>query len=110
LTNQVGISINSQAIVTEQSMNQSFRPGLTYTNWFTKHKGKFDAICSHCGYSGHLVDKCFQLIRYPPRWKGSRGKRSVSTPTIAKNFQRLSTANNTIVLEQNYGTLNIVFS
>jgi hypothetical protein len=109
-TNAVGISIDSQAMVPEQYVNQSSRPGSTYTNRFTKQKGKVDAIYSHCGYLGHLVDKCFQLIGYPPRWKGQEEKRFVSTPTIGKNFQRLSTANNIVVLEQNSGTPNIVFS
>jgi hypothetical protein len=109
-TNAVGISIDSQAMVPEQYVNQSSRPGSTYTNQFTKQKRKVDAIYSHCGYLGHLVDKCFQLIGYPPRWKGQEEKRFVSTPTIGKNFQRLSIANNIVVLEQNSGTPNIVFS
>jgi hypothetical protein len=49
-TNAVGISIDSQAMVPEQYVNQSSRPGSTYTNRFTKQKGKVDAIYSHCGY------------------------------------------------------------
>jgi len=61
-------------------------------------------------YSGHLADKCFQLIGYPPGWKGPRGKIFVATPYISKHFQRISTANNIVVLEQNSGTPNIVFS
>jgi len=77
LTNAIGVPIDSQAMVAEQSMNQSFRPGPIYANRFTKQKGKLDTICSYCGYSGHLVDKCFQLIGYPPGWKGTRGKRFV---------------------------------
>ncbi|RVX14099.1 hypothetical protein CK203_011426 [Vitis vinifera] len=106
LTNAVGISIDSQAMVVEQSS----RIVSTSNTQFTKQKGKSDAICSHCGYSGHLVDKCFQLIGYPPGWKGPRGKRFNSTPTVAKNFQRLPTANNTNVLEQNSSNSNMIFS
>ncbi|RVW16870.1 Retrovirus-related Pol polyprotein from transposon RE1 [Vitis vinifera] len=106
LTNAVGISIDSQAMVVEQSS----RIVSTSNTQFTKQKGKSDAICSHCGYSGHLVDKCFQLIGYPPGWKGPRGKRFNSTPTAAKNFQRLPTANNTNVLEQNSSNSNMIFS
>ena len=62
LINAICISIDSQVMVLEQYVNQSSKPGSTYTNRFTKQKEKVDAICSHCGYSGHLVDKCFQLI------------------------------------------------
>ena len=90
--------------------DQSSRTVSTSNTQFTKQKGKSDAICSHCGYSGHLVDKCFQLIGYPPRWKGPRGKRFNSTPTAAKKFQRLPTANNTNVLEQNSSNSNMIFS
>ncbi|KAF5469796.1 hypothetical protein F2P56_010356 [Juglans regia] len=62
LTNAIGISFDSQAMVAEQSS----RTVSTNNTRFTKQKGKSDAICSHCGYSGHLVDKYFQLIGYPP--------------------------------------------
>ncbi|KAF5449041.1 hypothetical protein F2P56_029529, partial [Juglans regia] len=106
LTNAIGISFDSQAMVAEQSS----RIVSTNNTRFTKQKGKSDAICSHCGYSGHLVDKCFQLIGYPPGWKGPRGKRFNSTPTAATNFQKLPTANNTTVLEQNSSNPNIIFS
>ena len=106
LTNAVGISIDSQAMVVEQSS----RIVSTSNTQFTKQKGKSDAICSHCGYSGHLVDKCFQLIGYPPGWKRPRGKIFNSTPTAAKKFQRLPTTNNTNVLEQNSSNSNMIFS
>ena len=105
LTNAVGISIDSQAMVVEQSS----RIVSTSNTQFTKQKGKSNAIYSHCGYSGHLVDKCFQLIGYPPGWKEPRGKRFNSTPTTTKNFQRLPTANNTNVLEQNSSNSNMIF-
>jgi len=82
-----------------KQLNKKVRPVPTYANQFTKQKGKFDAICSHYGYSRHLVDKCFQLIGYPHRWKGSRGKRFVVTLYISKKIQRLSTTNNTAILE-----------
>ena len=91
-------------------VEQSLRTVSTSNTQFTRQKGKSDAIYSHCGYSGHLVDKCFQLIGYPPGWKGPRGKRFNSTPTAAKNFQRLPTANNTNVLEQNSSNSNMIFS
>ena len=65
LINAVGIFIDLQAMVVEQSINQFSRPCPIYANRFAKHKGKSDAICFHLSYSGHLVDKCFQIIRYP---------------------------------------------
>lgn len=29
--------------------------------------------CSHCEGTSHTVDRCFQIIGYPPGWKGPRG-------------------------------------
>ncbi|KAF5469500.1 hypothetical protein F2P56_013565 [Juglans regia] len=55
LTNAVHIPLDSHAMVAAQPSTQ------TYSNVvkFSKVKGKSDVICSHCGFSGHLVDKCF---------------------------------------------------
>ncbi|KAI3457340.1 hypothetical protein Pfo_014003 [Paulownia fortunei] len=39
--------------------------------------------CSHCGFSGHTVDKCFKIIGYPPGWKGPKGSRIASDSTTA---------------------------
>jgi hypothetical protein len=59
LTNAVGVSIDSQAMVAEQYVNQSSRPVLTYANRFTKQKGKFDAICSHYDIQDTLLINAF---------------------------------------------------
>uniref|UniRef100_A0A2N9H706 Reverse transcriptase Ty1/copia-type domain-containing protein n=1 Tax=Fagus sylvatica TaxID=28930 RepID=A0A2N9H706_FAGSY len=36
-------------------------------------KGQFQKrerpLCSHCGITGHIVDKCYKLHGYPPRYK-----------------------------------------
>jgi hypothetical protein len=110
LTNMVGIPIDSQAMVAEQYHNQIPRSGSTYVTRFAKQKGKSEVTCSHCGYPGHLVDKCFQIIGYPPGWKGPKGKRFVATPHANRNYQRLPTAHNTVVSDQHQDTPNIVFS
>ena len=93
LTNAVGIPIDSQAMVAEQYHNPNSRSGSTYTTRFAKQKGKTEATCSHCGYPGHVVDKCFQIIGYPPGWKGPRGKRFATIPHASRNFQRLPWSN-----------------
>ncbi|RVW24419.1 Retrovirus-related Pol polyprotein from transposon RE2 [Vitis vinifera] len=83
LTNAVGISIDSQAMIVEQSS----RIVSTSNTQFTKQKGKSNAIYSHCGYSGHLVDKCFQLIGYPPGWKEPEEKDSTLHQLQPKIFK-----------------------
>ena len=110
LTNAVGIPIDSQAMIDAQYHNQNSRSGSTYTTRFAKQKGKTEATCSHCGYPGHLIDKCFQIIGYPLGWKGPRGKRFATMPQTSRNFQRIPTEHNTAVLEPHLDTPNIVFS
>lgn len=89
---------------------QPLRQPSTNGVQFPKPKGKSNAICSRCGYFGHLVDKCFQLIGYPPRWKGPRGKRSLPTQSEATTNSRLPIANNVSSLEQNSSIPNTIFS
>ena len=96
----VGIPVDSHAMVVAQYHNPIPRTGSTYVTRFAKQKGKSEVTCSHCGYPGHLVDKCFQIIGYPSEWKGPKGKRFVATPHANRNYQRLPTAYNTIVFYQ----------
>ncbi|KAG6676552.1 hypothetical protein I3842_15G157400 [Carya illinoinensis] len=105
LTNAVGINLDSHAMIAAQPSRQASTNGVR----FTKPKGKTDVTCSHCGYSGHLADKCFQLIGYPPGWKGPRGKRSFLTSSGGA-VPRLPIANNVSCLEQNPSISNMIFS
>jgi hypothetical protein len=110
LTNMVGVSIDSHAMAAGQYHNPNHRSGSTYVTRFSKQKGKSEATCSHCGYPGHLVDKCFQIIGYPPGWKGPKGKRFAATPHTNRNYQTLPIAHNTVASEQKQEPPNIVFS
>lgn len=42
---------------------------------YYKDKKKQPLKCEHCDVTGHTIDRCFQLIGYPPGWKGPRGPR-----------------------------------
>ncbi|XP_073265499.1 uncharacterized protein [Populus alba] len=110
LTNTVGISVDSHAMAAGQYHNHNHRPGSTYVPRFLKQKGKPEATCSHCGYPGHLVDKCFQIIGYPPGWKGPKGKRIATMPHINRNYQTPPIAQNAVVSEQKQEPPNIIFS
>ncbi|XP_042988594.1 uncharacterized protein LOC122316121 [Carya illinoinensis] len=98
LTNAVHIPLDSHAMAAAQPFTQTSSNAVK----FSKVIGKTDVICSHCGFSGHLVDKCFQLIGYPPGWKVPRGKRSNST--------RLPNANFASSMEQNLNNPSMFFS
>lgn len=55
---------------------QSFQSTQNIQSKYSKEKSKKPSLhCTHYGYNGHTIDKCFQLHDYPPRWTGIKGKR-----------------------------------
>ncbi|XP_057975462.1 uncharacterized protein LOC131162874 [Malania oleifera] len=102
LSNAVGFSMDSHAMIAAQT--QKFV--ITNGTRFTKSKARGNIICSHCGYTSHLADKCFHLIGFPPRWKGPRGKKII-TPQNGNTNTNLSNANIASSLELNSSISNI---
>ncbi|KAL5576834.1 hypothetical protein UlMin_018533 [Ulmus minor] len=58
-------------------------------------RGKYDnrqsekPTCSHCGYVGHTIDKCYKLHGYPPGFRFKNG----TTPTNVNRFSSSSSSN-----------------
>ena len=60
-----------------------------------KDKPKKSALhCTHCGYNGHTVDKCFQLYGYPPSWNGPKRKRNMAYAHAAITTPKVPNQNN----------------
>ena len=60
-------------------------------------KGKDRPFCTHCGKLGHIVEKCFKLHGFPPRFK-PKGKTSMVNQVgvqedLAENNQSVTNAN-----------------
>ncbi|XP_052203055.1 uncharacterized protein LOC127808520 [Diospyros lotus] len=36
---------------------------------FSKSQRKERSVCTHCGYNGHTIEKCYKLHGYPPGYK-----------------------------------------
>ncbi|KAL5542382.1 hypothetical protein UlMin_010092 [Ulmus minor] len=59
------------------------------------NEGKYDnrqsenPTCSHCGYVGHTIDKCYKLHGYPPGFRFKNG----TTPTNVNRFSSGSSSN-----------------
>ena len=60
------------------------QPNQNKQSKFIKDKLKKSSLhCTHCGYNGHTIDKCFQLHGYPPGWTGPKGKRNLPSAHAA---------------------------
>ena len=41
--------------------------------------GKKDRpVCTYCGFTGHIADKCYKLHGYPPSYKPKRGNKAMT--------------------------------
>ncbi|XP_057959164.1 uncharacterized protein LOC131151775 isoform X2 [Malania oleifera] len=49
-------------------------PASTVSKSFKKNR----SICSHCGISGHTVDKCYRIHGFPPGFKFTQSKKGPS--------------------------------
>ena len=67
-------SVESTALaVKNQAFNQGlFHPGNNGKN-FKGNGGKGRPMCSYCGKVGHIKEKCFKLVGFPPGYK-QKGK------------------------------------
>lgn len=55
--------------------------GLLAKTHFNKDRKRLR--CTKCGFPGHTIDKCYQIIGYPPNWKGPKGSRPFPTNSSA---------------------------
>nr|XP_023919079.1 uncharacterized protein LOC112030643 [Quercus suber] len=72
-----GAYVKSTALATKASGGSSYGGGNAsgHVGKGNKNKGKERPICSHCGITGHVAEKCYKLHGYPPGYKG-KGKYS----------------------------------
>ncbi|CAH9102629.1 unnamed protein product, partial [Cuscuta europaea] len=67
-----------------KTLDNSFNDSTAFLAKNQNYKKKSSVTCNHCGYQGHFADRCFQIIGYPPNWKGPKGHRT------APGFQQSS--------------------
>ena len=51
-----------------------------------KNKGKDKPVCSHCGLTGHIVEKCYELQGYPSGYK-AKGKNPMANQVGNSEFR-----------------------
>lgn len=47
-------------------------------------------VCSHCGYSGHTVDKCYKVHGYPPGFKHKQKIQHEKSSSSDKHFSHVN--------------------
>jgi hypothetical protein len=62
---------NTTALLTKANSSNSSR-GKGYS------KGKDRPVCSHCGITGHTMEKCYRLHGFPPGFQFNKGKNAPS--------------------------------
>ena len=55
-------------VVKNQSFNQGSSSGSNGKN-FKGNVSKGRPVCSHCGRIGHIMEKCYKLVGFPPGYK-----------------------------------------
>jgi len=66
----VNPSIESTTLVVKnQGFNQSSSFLSNNGKNFKGNTGKERPVCSHCGKVGHIMEKCYKLVGYPPGYK-----------------------------------------
>ena len=59
--------VESTALVAKsQNFHANFGVNYVVNNGI---KGKEKPVCTHCGKSGHTIDKCYKLHGFPPGYK-----------------------------------------
>ncbi|KAF5455785.1 hypothetical protein F2P56_025325 [Juglans regia] len=73
---QRGVSMsNTQHLSTSTALSTKVSaPVFMPKNGGKPFTRKDKVVCSHCGYNGHTVDKCYKIHGYPPNWKPAKAK------------------------------------
>jgi len=77
---QRGLSISGTSLnMNTTALLAKTAPAPARQNRFKNHpKSKDRHVCSHCGITGHIMEKCYRLHGFPPGYKFTKGKNSVS--------------------------------
>ncbi|CAO2181652.1 unnamed protein product [Urochloa humidicola] len=87
LSSQVGVqqvNTDNRAALSTQAPSTPIPPFARFKNDQANaprfgYRRKQKIVCDHCGREGHLEEKCFDLIGYPPGWpQRQRGRQSSS--------------------------------
>ncbi|XP_057773487.1 uncharacterized protein LOC130992765 [Salvia miltiorrhiza] len=72
-------------------------------------RGKF--LCTHCGKTSHTIDKCFEIIGYPPGFGRGRGKpQSFSADNSSRTAANQFESGNAVIAAQTQGSISSLSS
>jgi len=99
--------ISSSSLSFNQNTTALFTKTVSPTR-FTGNKSfhvrKDRPICSHCGISGHTVEKCYRIHGFPPGYKFNRGK---NAPPSVNQVSGCNTSQLPITYEQCQQLINM---
>lgn len=68
---------NFEVFVSQNNPSASHRSN--FNSQATQNFCKDQILCSHCGFQGHTIDKCFKLHGFPSGYKSNEPKNFTST-------------------------------
>ena len=70
---------SGDAVAMYVNSNKGFPSHQGHKNGGKKGNGKKDRhVCTYCGLTGHIVDKCYKLHGYPPSYKPKGGNKAMA--------------------------------
>ncbi|XP_075648676.1 uncharacterized protein LOC142619463 [Castanea sativa] len=80
-------SVDSTALdVKNQAFNQGSSSSSNNGKNFKGGVGKGRPVCSHCGKVGHIMEKCYKLVGFPPGYK-QRGRTVMANQVMVDGDQ-----------------------
>jgi hypothetical protein len=79
-SNHNSAALFTKSVASDTSATPRNRP--VKNNSFRKDR----PVCSHCGVSGHTMEKCYRLHGFPPSFKFNKGKNVAESSDTILNF------------------------
>ncbi|GJW74648.1 ribonuclease H-like domain-containing protein [Tanacetum coccineum] len=77
-----GFTQRNQASDSSQNLNSGPRPNNLNNN---RKSGGSGLVCENCGFNGHTIDRCFNIIGYPADLKKKKSNQSFKEKNISNN-------------------------
>ncbi|KAF5476887.1 hypothetical protein F2P56_003578 [Juglans regia] len=80
--NKLGF-VNGSVLKPSNPTDPTLASWIRYNNMFVLKKER--PVCKHCGLVGHVIEKCFKLREFSPRYKFKPRQQSMANQVVSNN-------------------------